>query len=789
MSKDGPIRRPLLANGERLKTKATRPRTARDDKFHPLTTAQAHALLAPQVTTMVKSLDLLPRDVVGKHVVFEATLQPNYLAPSYFPKEVLDGSGLYVVGARAARATKRTAKRVVEDEATRTLLLAGTAAAVKRFAKHVSDAPTWHNEKPWEELRRFLSMGLPPLESVIVRRPADPQATAITFEAVLTHVFDAPENEEAWADEHFARFSAMVRARGGIVDEAYRRDVGGLTFVPVLAPASLMERIAEFNLLRALRPMPEFAPFPEEPFRVVQAQPKLSRSARAGERPPHTVAVFDGGVRENLPVFSPFVKSYDLTSEPAGGASLKHGSMVTSALLYGSVTPSETLPDPTANVDHYRVFPMPPSKKGVPDHRLYDVLDKIKSTLERKHYPLVVLSIGPNDSVDENAEPDRFTAELDALAFEQGITFIVAVGNNGEMDAQLGYDRVQPPGDMVNGIGVGAITSNARDPKKRWRRASYSARGPGREGQRVQPLVVEFGGSDDERFVGFDERGRLMSSTGTSFASPTVGRTVGDLQSVLEPVRHRPDIFRVFTAHHAERGHGHGKLYCDLGYGRVPASFAGAFECGANEVTVLYEDQLPRGESTALRFPFPRGLPPDLKVELIWTLSYVSEVDPRDATDYTLSGIETIFRPDARKHTLTDPTTKQTTPVNTETDRTQITAALAAGWRLSEEPSAHSSWSLTKGEQRLRRDGKWETIMPGRVLIKAGELFEPRLDLLHLRRENGRLVRGKAIEPLRFAMLLTIRAQSGQAIYDMVASQYRVLTPLLRVPVRMTTVA
>jgi len=138
---------------------------------------------------------------------------------------------------------------------------------------------------------------------------------------------------------------------------------------------------------------------------------------------------------------------------------------------------------------------------------------------------------------------------------------------------------------------------------------------------------------------------------------------------------------------------------------------------------------------------------------------------------------------------MTDSATKKGESVCLDTDRARVTNALANGWRVSEEPSAHSSWALTKGEQQLRRDGKWETTMPGRVLMNAHELFEPRLDLLHLRRENGRLVKGKVIEPLRFAMLLTIRARSGEAVYERVASQYRVLTPLVRMPLRVSTVA
>src|SRR6185312_13881345 len=106
----------------------------------------------------------------------------------------------------------------------------------------------------------------------------------------------------------------------------------------------------------------------------------------------------------------------DLTKEPIDASAVRHGSMVTSALLYGSLVPGTRLPDPTTSVDHYRVFPMPPKQAGVPDHRLYQVLDRIVATLKAKHYPIVVLATGPNDAVDETAEPDRFTAELDALA-------------------------------------------------------------------------------------------------------------------------------------------------------------------------------------------------------------------------------------------------------------------------------------------------------------------------------------------------------------------------------------
>jgi len=211
---------------------------------------------------------------------------------------------------------------------------------------------------------------------VIVRRPEGLGVEEVTFEAVVTHVGAGPQGKK-WADEHFNGFVEWVHACGGMVDREYRRDLCGLTFVPVLAPAGALDQIAQFNLLRAIRPMPEIASFPDHPLRSAGLMPKLSKMALAGDRPSGTVAIFDGGVVASLPVFAQFVSSFDLTTEPADPRALRHGSMVTSAVLYGAVKPGGQLPDPTVSVDHYRVLPWPAPKPGTADRRLYQMLDSI----------------------------------------------------------------------------------------------------------------------------------------------------------------------------------------------------------------------------------------------------------------------------------------------------------------------------------------------------------------------------------------------------------------------------
>jgi hypothetical protein len=60
----------------------------------------------------------------------------------------------------------------------------------------------------------------------------------------------------------------------------------------------------------------------------------------------------------------------------------------------------------------------------------------------------------------------------------------------------------------------------------------------------------------------------------------------------------------------------------------------------------------------------------------------------------------------------------------------------------------------------------------------AEKFFLPRLDVNYLRREHGRLVKDNVV-PMAIAMLVTMRAPLDIPLYDRVANQFQVLTPLL----------
>lgn len=772
-------RRPLLARGEKLSEKANRPGMG-GDKFHPVTQEVAWATLAPKAEAVLSGLSVLDMGLRGQHVVFEATLRPNYLASSYFPAEVLDKSGLYVVGSRVAREKHITKTKVKESEPTKTLLLAGAPARVESFARQLTQKPTPTNEKAWDTFRRFSDVTLPPRERVIVRRPDLGAGEVITWEAILTHIYDDPRHEHAWADENFRKWVTYIEKLGGHVDVDFRRDVEHLTFVPVELAGESIDGAAAFNLLRAIRPMPSLRPFPEDLLRLTPSRTLPSKAAADGRTPALSIAAFDGGVNTNLTLFRPFVTAVDVTTEPAAAAALRHGSMVTSALLYGSVTPGQQLPDPPACVVHHRVLPVPQAVN--PALGVYWILDRLVERVRDDGHKLVSLSIGPNEPVEDGQEPTRWTAELDALAAE-GVTFVVAVGNNGEQDAALGLNRVLSPGDMVNGISVGACTRSDATPV----RAPYSAVGPGREGQRVAPTGVSFGGSDAEPFVAIDPAGRLANTAGTSFAAPSAARGVANLWSILDQARWTPAHSRVFAAHFAARApRRHRRI--ELGHGRLPADYRAYFDCPPNEVTVLYEDDLPRSEVVAMRFPFPSGLPSGTEIRAEWTMSFVAAIDPRDPSDYTLQGLDVTFRPHEAKRNLTNPDDrKDVRLVDMQQDAADVRRALTQGYRLS-EPKAHSGWR-PKSEVDLRAGGKWDTVIRGKIKLPSDDLYKPRLDVLHLRRADGRLVTGDAVPPLRLTMLVTLRAPVGVDIYDRVATQHPVLLPVVQIPARIPGVA
>lgn len=772
-----PPRRPLLAGGEKLKTPADRS-PGGGPKFHPVTIDEAYRALRPQALALAREVKALPEDVCGKHVVFEATIHPNYIANAYHPVSVLARSNFYVVGARRASAPYKTkAKETVAP--TKSLLIAGERSGIASFAGLMSQPPD-NGLVNWNEAREFREIALPTPSHVIRKMPETLGAgELVTWEAVLTPIGRTEKERATWGDEAFEKFVSFVRRLGGDVDVDYRRVVDGLSFVPVLLHREGVEDAARFNLLRSIRPMPKIRPV--RPLRRSGSAAKPP-DAPTAKRPATDlrVAIFDGGVNTKLPQFAPFVKVHHLTPEPPTDDDQSHGSMVTGAFLYGHIGgASSPLPQPVAAVDHYRVLPPPPGANI--DHSVAWLLDQIAAVVETGKYRFVNLSVGPNEAVDEEDEPHQWTIRLDKLAKEHDVVFHCAVGNNGEDDAASGMNRVLVPGDMVNGIGVGAC--DAADGASKLDRAPYSAFGPGRYGLRTQPLGVAFGGRDHSvrPFIGIDHLGQLAMDAGTSYSTPlTMGGSV-ELAASLPAGRASARTIRAFVAHHAEpRARAH-KIN-ELGLGRLRRSYLDIWDCGEHRCSVLFEDELVRGEVVAMNLPFPTtGVPPTEPITLSWTITFLADTDPTDAFEYTCAGLELTFRPNARRVNVKDVRARKSLGVfDLVADAARLAQLQQRGPIAIGLPES-GSWRRYRAEVQQREEGKWETVVRGSAKLSAGELFQPRLDINYLRRASGQLV-SENVPPLDVSMLVTMQASPGVVLYDHVRTEYPILAPLAVVP-------
>jgi len=377
----------------------------------------------------------------------------------------------------------------VEDQPTKSYLLAGDERSIARVSELLAGEALKGAAR--ERLRQFDVVRLPETDEILRARPQLPADELMTWEAVL-HPTVAASGEVIAAERQavIAKWATWVDQLGGEIAADYQRVVRGMTFMPVLLPAGAAERATRFNPLRALRPMPKVRPTPIGPLRVVATGRQLP-APPPGQRPQSDlrVAVFDGGVSRGIPHLDPFVDPIDVTPEPEDPDSVAHGTMVTGALLYGSLTENEPLRTPDAGVDHFRVVPAPSPDPW--DVDLYWILDRIVEQVRARGYPIVNLSLGPDLAVDDQIEPHRWTAELDDLTDELGVLFVTAVGNNGELDAVSGLNRVQVPSDMVNALSVGACDRLA--PVADWQRASYSAVGPGRSGARWRSVGLATG--------------------------------------------------------------------------------------------------------------------------------------------------------------------------------------------------------------------------------------------------------------------------------------------------------
>lgn len=730
----------LLAKGERLTEPVRVPPGGGPPSEKPYTFAQAQKRLLPMVNRTADAIsDLDDRACPHDEAVGTITIHPEYIAKSYFPSKLLRRLELRTVGSRPQRIKPERLRRGKEPEnmTTTQLFVAGKR---QRFSEWAENLGGWTEaDDGADELPTIEAVSCPTPEERV--KPLHTDEEELLFEVVL-HATELPRDNFI-----LEAFAACLEDMDLKADLDKRLYAGGLCFLQLEAPRNKISDVAKFSFLRVARKMPKLRSLRP----IFRGQEKAGHEALLPNEPAINpdlrVAVFDGGLPDSTPL-TPWARSIDPPGIDAPVADgLWHGQAVTSALLFGTLRAGEEAQRPFACVDHYRVFDV--QSENDP-HKLYDVLKRILDVLSTTPYRFINLSIGPALPVEDD-EVHAWTSALDDRLADGNMLATIAVGNNGEADPILGLNRVQVPGDCVNGLSIGSCDSKGGS----WQRASYSAVGPGRSPGIVKPDILAFGGDDAELYNTLEADGTIANTFGTSFAAPEALRLGTGVRAHFGQSL-SPLAIKALLVHTSEPGcHPRG----EIGWGRMAGSLQDVVVCPDGVVRVVYQGELTA--SKYLRAPIPLPVASlGGTVKITATFCFATAVDSAHPYSYTRSGLEIVFRP--HKGIRHD------------------------GAMHPRSESFFKPKGLYTTEDRLRRDAhKWETCLHASKQKRGSSLDDPVFDIHYISRQDGQ--RASEINKINYVLVTTIESPKTPNLYDMVWNRYRTylepLNPTVQVPV------
>ena len=721
----------LIGNGETLvgDVKLTRGPSI---KKYPYSIEDARSRLGPKLVSLGTGIHETPLEArPGGVGVAMFTVHPAFLAKTYLPDVSLRKAGLQTVGSRLNFVRP---ERDVRAKAGKGLLpaadlyVSGTELAFSRLREMLFDERLPKSNK--DELRRIETLGILKPQGRI-GYIADGEDW-LSLEVAL-HV----DQQEARVIESFA---AWVRECDGEVLLEKKLSCRGVAFLPVRAPRSSLERLAEFSLLRVVRSLPALRAHTGRGgvSKLVSLPPLPFESPVSTEL---TAAIFDGGLMTGD--FSPWVTEYVSPGlETTDDQHLAHGTAVTSAFLFGELEPGGTATSaPYTAVDHYRVIgPLDDTQW----YALHDVLARIKAVLSKRTYDFVNLSLGPQVEFDDG-HVDPWTSTIDELVADGKTLAVVAAGNVPDDDPLK--VRVQPPGDAVNVITVGTANSS----EFLWDRKSNSCIGPCRSPGLVKPDGLMYSGSEHKALLVHAGGGAAIPLDGyTSYGAPLLMRIGAGLRAVTDfPLQ--PIAPRALLIHHAERGEAHDWRY--VGWGRFPSRIEDVLVSPQSSATIIYQGSIKPGTPQRARIPLPDDLI-DGRVTIKATFCFTAEIDPAHPINYTRAGLIIVFRPRLLE--------KRTLPF-------------------------FSNGSLYESEDDLRSDAhKWETVLKRTREFPALDLADPIFDIEYQTRERGLSMPKKNQRPLPYVLVVTVSIDRDVPLYNEVLQKYPTLNPVkLRQSVRL----
>lgn len=519
----------------------------------------------------------------------------------------------------------------------------------------------------------------------------------------------------------------------------------GLVFISAFLNRETLQKILPFNPIRTAHPL-EFRGLPE--IRGGVTNFKLPQPPAENLKSSIILGLFDGGVYSDNPLLKGHVIEHNPIPTLKNDDYVQHGIGVAGVALYGNLKEfsyNDILPIPSISIESFRVLPLSDPK----DYDLYEAIDIIERVAkERTDIKIYNLSLGPYGPIEDDCI-SRFTYVIDELSKDNKRWFSIAVGNDGDLPDEEDC-RIQAPADAVNSMGVGAYTF---DTDGEIIRAPYSCIGDGREGCKVKPDIVAFGGDDKNpiQLIGLDGKNKWFAQ-GTSFASPFVASKAAEIVGRCNFVN--PLLARALLIHTAI--HPQNKYDKYLGYGIIQENAEQILGCEQNKVKVVYQRSILPTKYAKLDLPIVHDLSYHGEVEIEWTVAISTRVNPLNTEDYTITCLEDTFYPNVNKYkfTYTLPSgKKRTTTKHLIKDKEEIEQLINCDWQKSKMPVTDSqNNSKYKTEQERKENFKWDTVMKRRVRIAKYDQLENPYIVLHAM-ERGQQ---DEINPIHYAVAVTI---------------------------------
>ena len=673
-----------------------------------------------QIRNFIKTSDELR---LGDEIVMCARLAPDFIAQSHSPHAIIESlTGIKTIGSRNYKATigdvKKESKREKFNKRgrstveSRLLFLSGKQSEFEKFLNLLEFSDKEANPRFADAVCKISKINQLTEREKISGSRED------------THCFEIVFHRSRYYQEKEAEYIQNLLSKHGATNIIVRSYPNSPFFVSCEMEKRNLGGIVTSNMLRTIHSIGSIEFFP-----LRNSDTLIAPLPPVGDIPKDTfeVGLFDGGVDVSIPHLKDYViEDNDLSVKTKPNIeALAHGTAVAGILLYGAMNKyqsTDSLPVPNFKVRSIRVFPT----SDRTDVDLYEAIDIIEKTVKKypeiKHYNL---SFGPRGPIEDD-NISRFTYVLDRLAHEKNISFYVAVGNDGDVS---GFERIQAPSDMVNGLGVGAYTVVNGEKI----RAPYSCKGPGRESGKIKPDLMAFGGSENIPFQLLALKpGKLTSAMGTSFSTPIVTALGASIDKGF--LSSTPLLSRALLIHAAKQPGKDQTPTIDMGYGILPDSEESILYCSPQSVTVLCQGELSTNVSIKLKIPLPESCRNGKKIQVDWTVAALPDIDITNTSDYTKSCIESaLFYNDKTRASI-----KQ--------------------YRI---------------ESDLREDNlKWEPIVKKSATGLASSFTDPYIKLRLIQRYSP-------IEQIKYAIVVTVTIDDeGKDLYNEILRTYPTLTQI-----------